>query len=197
MYRHGHQSSSSAVPNPHVEGVAFFKDPSKGGGYYRMKMSICDSAFETDACMQVPSMLISKRRACHPRLSRHFLVPRNFAAQMVPDLWMTPLLSSPLIDSSILAVKSTEICAKAAGKASSSSLGRGIFDHSNSLIGSESELSRACAHCASLIAFQERCIVVDQASCPLDGRAFFEPHALIADKSRPVPKATLSLRRIQ
>ena len=57
VFRHGHQSSSAAVPNPHVEGVAFFKDPSKGGGYYRMKMSICASAFELDASMQVPIIL--------------------------------------------------------------------------------------------------------------------------------------------
>ncbi len=105
---------------------------------------------------------VLKRCACSPCVSRYFLRPCNFVAQMVPDLWMTPLLASPLIDSSILAVKSTEICAKAAEKASSSSSSRGIFDHSNSLIGSESEISRACAHCASLIAFQERCIVVDQ-----------------------------------
>ena len=78
---------------------------------------------------------------------------------MVPDVWMTPLLASPLIDSSMLAVKSTELSAKAAEKTSSS--GRGIFDHSNSLIGSESDMTRVCS-CASGVSFQERCIVVDQ-----------------------------------
>ena len=82
-------------------------------------------------------------------------------AQMVPDVWMTPLLASPLIDSSMLAVKSTELSmAKAAEKAFSS--GRGIFDHSNSLIGSESDMTRVCSQCASFVSFQERCIVVDQ-----------------------------------
>ncbi len=79
---------------------------------------------------------------------------------MVPDVWMTPLLASPLIDSSMLAVKSTELSAKAAEKTSSS--GRGIFDHSNSLIGSESDMTRVCSQCASVVSFQERCIVVDQ-----------------------------------
>jgi hypothetical protein len=67
---------------------------------------------------------------------------------MVPDVWMTPLLASPLIDSSMLAVKSTELS--------------GIFDHSNSLIGSESDMTRVCSHCAPVVSFQERCIVVDQ-----------------------------------
>ena len=75
---------------------------------------------------------------------------------------MTPLLASPLIDSAVLAVQSTEIAAEAAKNASSSSSGRGVFDHSNSLIGSESEMTRICAHCAPLISFQERCIVIDQ-----------------------------------
>ena len=63
---------------------------------------------------------------------------------------MTPLLASPLIDSSMLAVKSTELSAS------------GIFDHSNSLIGSESDMTRVCSQCASVVSFQERCIVVDQ-----------------------------------
>lgn len=75
---------------------------------------------------------------------------------------MTPLLASPLIDSAVLAVQSTEIAAGAAKTASSSSSGRGVFDHSNSLIGSESEMTRICAHCAPLISFQERCILIDQ-----------------------------------
>ena len=79
---------------------------------------------------------------------------------MLPESWMTPLLGSPLIDSVALAVRSTEISAEVAKKAATS--GRGIFDHSNSLIGSESEMTRACSHCSPLIAFQERCILVDQ-----------------------------------
>jgi hypothetical protein len=37
-----------------------------------------------------------------------------------------------------------------------------VFDHSNSLIGSESEMTRVCARCTPLISFQERCIVIDQ-----------------------------------
>jgi hypothetical protein len=98
----------------------------------------------------------------------HFLLqlsPCDLDAQMVPDMWMTPLLESPLIDSApprraMLAVKSTELSAQAAGKTSSS--GRGIFDHSNSLIGSESDMTRVCSQCASGVSFQERCIVVDQ-----------------------------------
>jgi hypothetical protein len=53
VFRHGHQSSSMGDPNPHGEGLSFFKDSNRGGGYYRMKMSICASAFESDACMQV------------------------------------------------------------------------------------------------------------------------------------------------
>jgi hypothetical protein len=40
-------------PNPHGEGLSFFEDSTGHGGYYRMKMSICASAFESDACMQV------------------------------------------------------------------------------------------------------------------------------------------------
>lgn len=75
---------------------------------------------------------------------------------------MTPLIASPLIDSAVLAVQSTEISAEAAKKASTTSSGRGVFDHSNSLIGSESELTRVCTQCAPLISFQERCIVMDQ-----------------------------------
>jgi hypothetical protein len=52
-FRHGHQSSSMGDPNPHGEGLSFFKGSNRGGGYYRMKMSICASAFESDACLQV------------------------------------------------------------------------------------------------------------------------------------------------
>ena len=55
VFRHGHQSEvsrSRGEPNPHGEGLSFFKDSSRGG-YYRMKMSICASAFESDACLQV------------------------------------------------------------------------------------------------------------------------------------------------
>jgi len=126
VFRHGHQSSSIGDPNPHGEGLSFFKGSNRGGGYYRMKMSICASAFESDAC-----------------------------AQMVPDVWMTPLLASPLIDSSMLAVKSTELSAS------------GIFDHSNSLIGSESDMTRVCSQCASVVSLQERCIVVDQTKAAL------------------------------
>ena len=53
VFRHGHQSSSIGDPNPHGEGLSFFKGSNRGGGYYRMKMSICASAFESDACLQV------------------------------------------------------------------------------------------------------------------------------------------------
>ena len=53
VFRHGHQSSSMGDPNPHGEGLSFFKGSNRGGGYYRMKMSICASAFESDACLQV------------------------------------------------------------------------------------------------------------------------------------------------
>jgi hypothetical protein len=76
---------------------------------------------------------------------------------------MAPLLTSPLVDTAALAVQSTEMSAEAAKKVSVSSFsGRGVFDHSNSLVGAESELTRVCAHCASLVSFQERCIVIDQ-----------------------------------
>jgi hypothetical protein len=76
---------------------------------------------------------------------------------------MAPLLASPLIDSAVLAAQSTEMSAEAAKKVSASSFsGRGVFDHSNSLVGAENELTRVCTHCASLISFQERCIIMDQ-----------------------------------
>ncbi len=73
---------------------------------------------------------------------------------------MSPLLTSPLVDSVALAAHGTKIAAEVAKKVATS--GRSIFDHSNSLIGSESEMTRACAHCSPLIAFQERCILVDE-----------------------------------
>jgi hypothetical protein len=53
LFRYGHQKSLSDRPNPHVEGIAFFKDPSRGGGFYRMKMSICKSSMESSAALQV------------------------------------------------------------------------------------------------------------------------------------------------
>ena len=56
LFRHGDlKTLSRPDPNPHGEGLSFFED-SNGhghGGYYRMKMSICASAFESDACVQV------------------------------------------------------------------------------------------------------------------------------------------------
>ena len=137
-----------------------------------MKMSICASAFESDACMQVFSAAFSNKSLSslfslsfyfHTFSRTRLLVIR--LPKMLPELWMAPLLASPLLDSPVLAEKSTEMCAKAAGKASTSSSGRGsfgIFDHSNSLIGTESDVARTCSHCAHTVAFQQRCIVVDQ-----------------------------------
>ncbi len=94
--------------------------------------------------------------AC-PCVLPHLSLP----TQMLPESWMTPLLGSPLLDSVPLSVHSTEMSAQVAKKAAASGRG-GIFDHSNSLVGSESEMSMACAHCKPLIAFQERCVLVDQ-----------------------------------
>ena len=167
LYRHGHQKSASDRPNPHVEGLAFFKDQSKGGGYYRMKMSICHSSCEADVSMQVSTaFILSHARAISSLFiscSCRLLSPvcyLSLAMQMLPESWMTPLLGSPLLDSVPLSVPITKMSAEVAKKAAAS--GRGIFDHSNSLIGSESEMTRACAHCSPLIAFQERCVLVDQ-----------------------------------
>ena len=84
--------------------------------------------------------------------------PSRAQSMEIPDVWKewkeckafkTPLPASPFMDSSMLALKSTELSAS------------GIFDHSNSLIGSESDMTRVCS-CASGVSFQERCIVVDQ-----------------------------------
>jgi hypothetical protein len=52
-FRHGKLDLERPAPNPHAEGLSFFQDSNRGGGYYRMKMSICASAFESDACLQV------------------------------------------------------------------------------------------------------------------------------------------------
>ncbi len=125
-----------------------------------MKMSICQSTCEHDASLQV-SISVLFVTFFHATSVAH--TTSNSGAQIVPEAWMTPFLASPLIDSAVLAVQSTEISAEAAKKVSVSSFsGRGVFDHSNSLVGAESELTRVCTHCASLISFQERCIIMDQ-----------------------------------
>jgi hypothetical protein len=93
-----------------------------------------------------------------PLLTSHLIDPEQPSraqSMEIPAAWKefkifkNPLPAPPFIDSSMFAVKSTALSAS------------GIFDHSNSLIGSESDMTRVCS-CASGVSFQERCIVVDQ-----------------------------------
>jgi hypothetical protein len=79
---------------------------------------------------------------------------------MAPESWIAPLVASPLIDSSVLAVQSTDLAAKSAKKLPASSAVRS--GHSGHVFGSENELSRTCAHCCSLVSVQERCIEIDK-----------------------------------
>ena len=81
--------------------------------------------------------------------------------QMLPESWITPLLASPLIDSSVLAVQSTEEAGK---KIAASSSARAGFE---ALSGSDSEMTRVACNCAALIAFQDRCMVIDKVTTHL------------------------------
>jgi len=164
LYRLGHQKSASDRENPHSEGLAFYKNggvASSAGGYYRLKMGICKSATESEASMQVLSGFCYKKTLLHDQSCHScifFCRPSSChcGAQMLPESWITPLLASPLIDSSVLAVKSTEEAAK---KIAASSSARASFE---ALSGSESEMTRAACNCAALIAFQDRCMVIDK-----------------------------------
>ena len=87
--------------------------------------------------------------------------------QMLPESWITPLLASPLIDSSVLAVQSTEEAGK---KIAASSSARAGFE---ALSGSDSEMTRVACNCAALIAFQDRCMVIDKVTTHLLSESHF------------------------